>query len=184
MKVLFITVFIFVNTNILFSQSRLPASHLIDSVFQKARAGKKNVFLLFTATWCGPCNELKRAIHDEYNIQYFENNYVILELYGSEVGDKKKDENPGTKDVIVKYEGDTSALPYWIILNSKGVKLQDNYIKTDSNSTKKENIGFSFRPENLNQFLSFIKKTSKLTNNELKMIYDRCQQINRITPKD
>lgn len=184
MKPLALIAFIFVNINMVFAQSPPPASHLIDSVFQKAKAGKKNVFLLFTATWCGPCNELKRAIHDEYNKQYFENNYVILELYGSEVGDRKKNENPGTKDVIVKYDGDTSALPYWIILNSKGIKLQDNYIKTDSNAAKKENIGFSFRPENLNQFLGFIKKTSKLSNSELKMIYDRCQQINRITPKD
>jgi thiol-disulfide isomerase/thioredoxin len=166
------------------AQSPLPASHLVDSVFQKAKAEKKNVFILFTATWCGPCNDLKRAIYDDYNRQYFENNYVTLELYGSELGDKKKNENTGSKAIILKYDGDTSALPYWVILNSKGVKLQDNYIKTDSNSVKKENIGFSFMPENLKQFLDFIKKTSQLSKGELQMIYDRCQQINRTTPKD
>ncbi|MGC4103124.1 thioredoxin family protein [Ferruginibacter sp.] len=175
---------IFLKANLLFAQTPSPASHLIDSVFQKAKTEKKNIFILFTASWCGPCKELKRALYDEYNVQFFKNNYVLLELYGSEVGDKKKDENPGTKDIIVKFDGDTSTLPYWVILNSKGIKLQDNYIKVDSNSSKRENIGFSYIPKYLWQFLHFIKQTSKLTKAELQMIYDRCQQLNRITPKD
>jgi len=184
MKLPVVIAFIFINTNLVLAQSRLPASYLVDSVFQKAKAEKKNIFLLFTATWCGPCNDLKRAIYDEYNREFFENNYVILELYGSEKGSKKKNENPGTKDVILKYDGDTSTLPYWAILNAKGIKLQDNYIKIDSKAVKKENIGFSYMPQNLWQFLDFIKKTSKLNKSELQMIYDRCQQLNKMIPGD
>ncbi len=173
-------VFTFCSTS---AQTPLPAQHLLDSVLQRAKAQKKNVFVLFTASWCMPCKDLKRGIYDPYNIQFFEKNYVVLVLYGSEHGSKKINENPGTNELAIKYDGDTSALPYYMILNSKGEKLQDNYIKA-KDSDKRENIGFSVIPEELKKFIAILKKTSKLTDGELAMIYDRYQQLNKITHKD
>ncbi|RYD80856.1 MAG: hypothetical protein EOP53_07460, partial [Sphingobacteriales bacterium] len=167
-----------------FAQNRLPAQHLLDSVITKALKEKKNVFVSFSASWCGPCKDLKRGIYDVYNIQFFEKNYVVLELYGSEVGDKKINENAGANEIILKYDGDTSFLPYWMILNSKGIKLLDNYVKSEKNPGKRENIGFSYNPESAKKFLAAIKKTSKLTDAELQLIDERFRQLSRSIPED
>lgn len=185
MKTLSLIVLLFLQFNSAFSQNK-NTSHarvLLDSVLLKAAEEKKNVFVVFTASWCMPCKDMKRGMYDPYIIQYFEKNYVVLELYGSEVGDKEVNEHPGTNALTMQYDGDTSALPYYMILNPKGIKLQDNYIKA-SNSGKRENIGFSVIPEELKKFIGILKKTSRLTDGELAMIYERYQQLNKITHKD
>lgn len=61
-----------------YCQAKLPAQQLLDSVIRKAQTEKKNVFVSFSASWCGPCKELKRGLHDVYNVQFFERNYVLL----------------------------------------------------------------------------------------------------------
>ena len=154
-----------------FSQNGQPANELFQAALTKAKKEHKNIFLIFTATWCGPCKYLIRGLHDEYNVQYFESNYVILELYNKEKGSKRSLENKGGDSILTLYKGDTTAIPYWLILNADGKKLYGE-------------LGFSNYPEDLTRFIKTLKKTSRLNDGELQMIYDRFKQVGRLVPSD
>lgn len=71
-----------------------------------------------------------------------------------------------------------------MILNAKGAKLLDNFIKKDKNAIKRENIGFSYNPPDSKIFLEAIKKTSKLTDAELLLIKERFNQLTRAVLED
>lgn len=165
------TLFTFLSLFLFFycsSQNGKPAKELFQATLAKAKTENKNVFIIFSATWCGPCKLLKNVIHDEYNIQYFEEHYIILELYDHEIGDNKLLENYGTDSILAEYKGDTTAVPYWLILNSSGKKLYGE-------------LGMSNYPVDVKRFIKVLKETSKLKDGELKMIYNRFMQVSRIT---
>ena len=153
-----------------FSQSGRPANELFEEAIAKAKKEKKNVFIIFTATWCTPCKYLKRGLYDPYNVQYFDNNYVILQLYSSYVDIKKGIANEGAKKLLALYDGDTTAVPYWLIVNPLKKKLHGE-------------LDFSSDKVFLDKFISVLKKTSRLTTSELQMIYDRFRQLGNLVPE-
>jgi thiol:disulfide interchange protein len=169
-KLLVVIIFLF-NCNYGFSQSGRPANELFEEAIAKAKKENKNIFIIFTATWCTPCKYLKRCIYDDYNVQYFEKNYVILQFYSSYVDVKKGIANEGAKKLLAQYKGDTTAIPYWLIINPQKKKLH-------------RQLDFSSDSDFLKGFISVLKKTSKLNKSELQMIYDRFRQIGTMIPED
>ena len=153
-----------------FSQGK-PANDLFEEAIAKAKKEKKNVFVIFTATWCTPCKYLKRGISDAYNAKFFEDNYVILPLYSSYVDIKKGISNDGANKLLAKYGGDTTSIPYWLIINPLKQKLHGQ-------------LDFSSDQQFLKNFVSVIKKTSRLSASELQMIYDRFRQLASLLPED
>jgi thioredoxin-related protein len=169
-KLLVVIIFLF-NCNYGFSQSGRPANELFEEAIAKAKKEKKNVFIIFTATWCGPCKYLKRCIYDDYNVQYFEKNYVILQFYSSYVDVKKGIANEGANKLLAQYNGDTTKIPYWLIVNPQKKKLHGQ-------------LDFGGDAVFLKKFISVLKKTSRLTQPKLQMIYDRFRQIDTMIPED
>jgi thioredoxin-related protein len=154
-----------------FSQHGRPANELFDEAIAKAKKEKKNVFVIFTATWCAPCKYLKRGLCDDYNVQYFDRNYVILELYSSYVDRKKGLANEGANKLLAQYKGDTTAVPYWLIVNPLRKKLHGQ-------------LDFSGDVPDLKIFVAVLKKTSRLNQSELEMILERFRQIALLIPED
>ena len=148
------------------TQSIPAAKALMDTAFSKAKKEKKNVFVIFTASWCTPCQFMKYFISDIYNKQYFEDNYVIVDLYVWEVGSKKNNNNPGTKEILKDYGGDTTGIPYSMIFNADGKKLAA-FLDAPVN------------PNDIPAFIKCIKQTSRLKDFELKMIAERIKQLSR-----
>ena len=149
-----------------FSQNGRPATDLMREAFVKTKAEKKNLFVVWTASWCHPCKELKRGLHDVYNSSYFSNNYVILELYANELEGARDLENGGADSILKIYHGDTTGIPYWMILAPTGKKLYGQ-------------LGFSSNVDELKAFISILKRTSHLREGELQMIYDRFRQLSK-----
>lgn len=154
-----------------FSQQGRPANELFEEAIAKAKKENKNVFVIFTATWCSPCKYLKRGIKDVYNVQFFDKNYVLLELYSSTLDRKKGLVNEGAKNLLATYKGDTTAIPYWLIVNPYKKKLYGE-------------LGFSENTPDLKRFINVIKKTSRLNQSELDMILERFRQIALLVPED
>ena len=149
------------------SAQQIPsAQELLNNALLTAKDENKNVFVIFTATWCSPCAFLHYIISDDYNTKYFQDNYVFIELHGDEVGSKKNQNNQGTRDILRTYNGDSTGIPYAMILNTKGKKLGDYF----------------GAPENVSEiqgFLKFIKRTSHLKDFDLHQMADRIKQLSK-----
>ena len=77
------------------SQKPASAEIVLKEAMTKAKAEKKNVFIIFHASWCGWCRKMEASINDESIKQYFNDNYVIRYLTVYESGGKENLENPG-----------------------------------------------------------------------------------------
>jgi len=160
-------------------QKPLATSVLMKDAYSDAAKEKKNVFLLFTASWCGWCHKMDTAMNDEVCKKLFTDNYVIIHLDVLERKGKEILENPGSLDALKKYHGDDQGIPFWLILNPDGKLLADSKKRTDPTAfeEKGENIGCPVSPEEVSYFLTLLKKTSSLDDSQLETIGNRFRKI-------
>ncbi len=148
------------------AQTAASANELLNTAFAKAKSENKNVFVIFTATWCKPCSFLHYIISDDYNKQYFHDNYVFVDLRDSEFGDKRNLNNAGTREILSKYNGDSTGIPYSLILNARGKKLSE-YAGAPGNAA------------DVRDFIKVIKNTSRLKDFDLKQMAERIKQLGK-----
>lgn len=59
------------------AQSAKPASEILDAAYKTAAKEKKNVFVIFHASWCVWCHKMDTAMNDASVKAFFDKNYVI-----------------------------------------------------------------------------------------------------------
>lgn len=178
MKIIPVIALFFLQANTTSAQKALPAQQLLDTALSKAAREHKQVFAISTATWCPPCQQLKDILHDKQVAQLLEKNYVFLFLYMAERGKKEKNNNPGTIDILEKYEGYTKGVPYWFILDTSGTKLADSYNGgKGTDEMLKKYITYPDSEGLLEDFANILQKTSVLTNEEITLIRERIRKI-------
>ena len=158
------------------AQTQVPASgKILAAAYAKATREKKNVIILFHASWCGWCRKMDSALNDQACKAFFENNYVITHLTVDESKDKKFLENKGADLIRKKYHGEKAGLPFWIIMDKNGKLLGDSFIRKEgqSENTAGENIGCPAAENEVEAFTRLLKKTSRLTDEQLAVIADR-----------
>ena len=98
----------------------------------------------------------------------FENNYVITHLTILESADKKSLENPGAIELYTKYAGPKGqGIPFWIIYDKNGKFL------SDAQSSPGMNTGCPATREEVQYFITVLKKTSKISNEQMVAIEKR-----------
>lgn len=167
-----------------FSQLRaqetpLSADEVLQQAYQQAAKEKKNVFLMFHASWCGWCHRMDDAMNDSICKKLFTDNYVICHLVVKETGEKKKLENPGADALLAKYHGDKSGIPFWLIFDKQGNLLADSQIRPEGAGleTAGKNVGCPAQQEEIAHFLKVLKQTSSLNKKQLAVINSRFEQI-------
>ena len=70
---------------------------LLDAAKAQAKLEKKNVLVIFHASWCGWCKRLDAFLDDAGMGKLMKDNFVILHLDVLENPDKKALENAGAK---------------------------------------------------------------------------------------
>lgn len=146
------------------AQKPTPANEMLKSAFEKAEQERKNVFVMFTASWCVNCHILKDSVlESKFSKSLFEENYVVVYLTALESTEKKFLENPGATQLYQKYTakaGKSVGIPFYIVLNPKGKILGDAFMLNE----KKEltNIGRPHTFYEIYAFLELLSKTSSL----------------------
>jgi hypothetical protein len=117
------------------------------------------------------------AMNDEAIKSFFDKNYVIKHLTLDESKDKKELENPGAAALRTKYHGDQQGIPYWFIIDKSGKLLADSRLHSDDGTVAGNNIGCPVQLDEVAYFIKVLKKTSELSDAQLKMIRNRFLEI-------
>lgn len=145
----------------------LSADDILKPVYAKASKENKKVLLIFHASWCGWCRKMDSSLVDKNVKPLMDKNYEIAHLVVYESPNKKNLENPGALELLTKHGGADEGLPYWFVLDKQGNKLADSQYKPG------ENTGCPASEEEVAHWLSVLKKTSLLKDEELKLIETR-----------
>ncbi|HOZ85698.1 MAG TPA: thioredoxin family protein [Niabella sp.] len=160
------------------SQSDPPSADVVlKQAFSKAKAEKKNVFIIFHASWCGWCKKMDAAMNDSTCKKYFTDNYVIEHLTVMENIDHKHLENPGAEDLFIKYAPMSSGIPFWLIYDADGNLIADSKLPDGSN------IGCPAAKSEVDHFIALLKKSSSLNDKMAKIVYDRFRKNEPVRKK-
>jgi len=159
-----------------FAQTEMPSTETVmTAAYKQAKKEKKNVMVIFHASWCGWCKKMEASMNEPTLSKFFTDNYVIARLDAMEQPDKKALENPGSAELMAKYQGDKAGLPFWLIADAKGNKLADSQIRKEgaASDTYGESVGCPAADNEVAFFANILKSTSKLKDNEIALISER-----------
>jgi thiol-disulfide isomerase/thioredoxin len=142
---------------------------ILKEAYQRAAREKKNVFVMFHASWCGWCHKMDTAMNDRQLKKFFDDNYVITHLVVYESKDKTNLENPGALELLTKYKGNDQGIPYWMVFDKNGRLLGDSQMRPSGAgpSTAGKNTGCPASIEEVAHFIKVLETTSTLNPEQL-----------------
>lgn len=157
------------------AQSAKPASDILNAAFKTAAKEKKNVFVIFHASWCGWCHKMDTAMNDQSVKAFFDKSYVVEHLTVKEAPAKKNEENAGADELLKKFHAADQGIPFWVVLDPKGNLLADSQERPEGAGldTPGQNVGCPATQKEVDHFVKVLQKTSSLKENELKLIAER-----------
>jgi len=167
------------------AQSPLPTADSAEKILKAAQAEavkqNKNVFVIFHASWCGWCHKMDSSINDKSCRKFFDDNYVIRHLVVLESKNKKHLENPGAMELLSRYNGADQGIPFWLVFDKNGNLLADSRIPPTNDSVTKaenkwQNCGCPAAKKEVDYFISVLKKTSSLNDQEAAIIAKRFRE--------
>jgi len=148
----------------------VSAQEAATAVLQKAQAQAKkehkNVFVMFHASWCGWCKKMEKNMESDACKKLFDDNFVSTQLTVQESPKNKSLENPGADAILESYKGTKAGLPFWVILDANGKVLADSF------NAAGENLGCPSSADEVAEFKTKLKKTTKLNDKQLAVIAD------------
>jgi len=162
---------IFLSGTVNAQSSPATADVILKEACQVAAKEKKNVFVMFHASWCGWCHKMDTSMNDPACKKLFDDNYVIRHLVVDELKNKKDLENPGANELRKKYFGDGEGIPFWLVFDKEGKLLADSKMRAEGDGPEKgQNTGCPATEEEVAYFIGMLEKTSRLNAAELAII--------------
>jgi thioredoxin-related protein len=131
------------------------AEKVLTTALQQAGGAHKTVLLIFHASWCGWCKRLDAALESAELKSIMDEHYVIIHLDVMENAAKKGLENPGGNEMLAKYGGAKSGIPFFVFFDAAGKKLADSNVMP-----KDQNIGYPGSPEEIVGFEKLLTQTA------------------------
>ena len=154
-------------------QTPKTATEIIDNAVAQAGRQHKKALIMFHASWCTWCKKMDASINDSTCKNYFDSNFVIDKITLFEQGKNVVLNNPGGEDLYLKYGGD-NGIPFWLIFDENGNLLANaNYRPANDTTGKPQNIGCPASEEEVNYFVSLLKKYTPISDAQAKAVHDR-----------
>ena len=176
-SVLFIALALLVSFVTKAQPSPLTADELMKKTYKTAAGENKNVIVIFHASWCIWCHRMDSSMNDKACKKFFDDNYVVRHLVVDESKDKKNLENPGADEMRQQYHGDGQGIPFWLVFDKEGKLLADSKMREPGDGPEKgDNTGCPASEKEVIYFIEVLKKTSRLTGDQLEIIRKRFRE--------
>lgn len=146
----------------LFAQKPLPANQIVENARTQAVQQQKLIFLVFGASWCGPCHMQDAFMAAPETRAILEKYFVLAKLnVEEEVGKHPELNNPGGEQLMARLgEADARGLegvPFLTFLDANGdlIVNSNRPIKGEAGGT---NVGYPSAPEEIDWFIAMLKK--------------------------
>ena len=111
----------------------------------RASSEDKRVFLTFSAPWCGWCHKLADWMAQPEVAAIFDREFVTVSV--------DIDRMTHGKEILTRFRpSEQGGIPWFAVLDSKGKSLGDS-------DGPKGNIGYPFKPEEIDHFMALIAKS-------------------------
>lgn len=127
---------------------------MISQAEAQAASEHKNILVLFTASWCGPCHMLSGFFTEKRVAPIIDQNFVTVRLdVGERRGDSQHANTPGAEKFLADLGGETAGYPYFAILDPTGKTI----VSSLRNGDKEGNIGYPQNAPQIDWFLHMIQ---------------------------
>lgn len=136
------------------------ADQLLSDAQARAATQNKNVFLIFSASWCGPCHQLDGFLQTPDMKTIIDKYFVVAKVHVAEEASKHPEKNtPGSDVLLQKLTGKdpkNTGVPFVVFVDSTGNSIVNSDRPVPGAAA--ENIGYPFFPEEIGWFMQMLKR--------------------------
>jgi thioredoxin-related protein len=146
----------------------LTADRLLKEAEATAHSQQKNVLLMFSASWCGPCHMLQSFLVDPAIRPIFDRYFVrLVVIHGERPNDTRHQDTPGADQLLDSLHDTDTSLPLIVMLSSSGKLIVDSVRPVYGPRNIHANIGYPESPTGIDWFLEMLRQAApSLTSNE------------------
>lgn len=135
------------------------ANTLFAQAKAQAKQEHKNVLLVFSASWCGPCKLYERFLEDPQMKPITEKAFVIQRIdVGEMKTDKKHADTPGGVELRTALGAPQEpGFPFIVITDADGKPIVSSLLNGDPNGG---NVGYPASPDEIDWYVEMLKRTA------------------------
>jgi thiol-disulfide isomerase/thioredoxin len=144
----------------LIAHAEPTAGEILSQARTTAAAQHKNILLVFSASWCGPCHMFEHFVADPAIAPIMNKAFVIATLdVGENPTDTRHHDTPGAVALRADLGGATAGYPYLIMLDPAGHPII-NSLRPGPSSPGASNIGYPAIPVEIAWFMQMLQKAA------------------------
>lgn len=141
------------------AQQRPSADQVMAAAKAAAVEQRKDIFLVFSASWCQPCREMEDFLKDRKIRPILDRYFVIASLNILEQHGKHPElESPGAEKLAAGFGGGSQGVPFLVFLDEQGHALI-NSNRPVKGQPEGSNVGYPAAPEEIDWFMTMLRKT-------------------------